>query len=134
MHSTRKDQFTANGCYRHRLAPIVLVFQALAVTLAPVVHASTEALGSDPTIEAEHSSECVPVHDEARCVLTMHSQQGHPESRAFPPATPYRGLAGLVDSPRAGTQRINSAQELAQLYQDRVLLCWHLPCSRRGCA
>ncbi len=104
MHSTRKDRFTAN---RRRLAPIVLVFQAFAATLTPVVHASTEALGSDPTIEAEHSSECVPVHDEARCVLTMHSQQGYPESRAFPPATPYRGLAGLVDSPRTGTQQIN---------------------------
>ncbi len=107
MHSTRKDHFTANGRYGHRLAPIVLVFQALAVTLAPVVHASTEALGSDLTIEAEHSSECVPVHDEARCVLTMHSQQGYTESRAFPPAMPYRRIAGLVDSPRTGAQRIN---------------------------
>jgi hypothetical protein len=107
VHSTRKDHFTANGRYGHRLAPIVLVFQALAVTLAPVVHASTEALGSNPTIEAEHSSECVPVHDEARCILTMHSQQGCPESRALAPATPYRRLAGLVDSPRAGAQPIN---------------------------
>ena len=107
MHSTRKNHFTVSRPYRHRLAPIVLVFQAFAATLAPVVHASTEALGSDPTIEAEHSSECVPVHDEARCVLTMHYQQGYPESRAFPPATPYRRLAGLVDSPRAGAQRIN---------------------------
>ncbi len=106
-HSTRKDHFTVDRRYRQRLAPIVLVFHALAAALAPVVHASTEALGSDPTIEAEHSSECVPVHDEARCVLTMHSQQGYPESRVFPPATPYRGLAGLVDSPCAGTQRIN---------------------------
>jgi len=106
-HSTRKDHLTVNRRYRHRLALIVLLFQSFAATLAPVVHASTEALGSDRTIEAEHSSECVPVHDEARCVLTMHSPQGYPESRAFPPATPYRRLAGLVDSPSAGTQQIN---------------------------
>ena len=105
--STRKDHFTVSRPCRHRLALIVLLFQTFAATLAPVVHASTEALGSDPHIEAEHSSECVPVHDEARCVLTMHSQQGYPESRAFPPATPYRRLAGLVDSPRAGAQLIN---------------------------
>ncbi len=104
MHSTRKDRCTAN---RHRLALIVLVFQTFAAILGPVVHASTEALSSDLTIEAKHSSECIPVHDEARCVLTMHSQQGYPESRAFPPATPYRRLAGLVDSSRAGTQQIN---------------------------
>ncbi len=107
MHTRMKDHFTVSRPYRHRLALIVLLFQTFAATLAPVVHASTEALGSDPTIEAKHSSECVPVHDEARCVLTMHSQQGYPESRAFPPATPYRRLAGLVDSPRAGTQQIN---------------------------
>lgn len=107
MHSTMKDHFAVNRCCRHRLAPVVLVFHAVAATLAPVAHASTEALSSDLTIEAEHSSECVPVHDEARCALTMHSQQGYPESRAFAPATPYRGLAGLVDSPRAGAQRIN---------------------------
>ncbi len=105
--STRKNHSTVNRRYRHRLALIVLVFQAVAATLVPVVHASTEALGSDPTIEPEHSSECILVHDEARCVLTMHSQQGYPESRAFPPATAYRRLAGLVDSPRAGAQRIN---------------------------
>ena len=107
MHSTRKDHFTVSRPYQHRLALIVLLFQTFAATLAPVVHASTEALGSDSHIEAQHSSECVPVHDEARCVLAMHSQQGYPESRAFPPATPYRGLAGLVDSSRAGTQRIS---------------------------
>ncbi len=106
-HSTRKDHSTVNRRCQHRLALIVLLFQSFAVSLAPVVHASTEALGSDPTIEAEHSSECVQVHDEARCGLTMHSQQGYPESRAFPPATPYRRLAGLVDSPRAGAQLIN---------------------------
>ncbi|MCH7567618.1 MAG: hypothetical protein IH787_08190 [Nitrospirae bacterium] len=106
-HSTKKDHSTVNRRCRHRLALIVLLFQTFAATLAPVVHASTEALGSDPTIEAKHSSECVPVHDEARCVLTMHSQQGYPESRALAPATPYRRLAGLVDSPHAGTQRIN---------------------------
>ena len=106
-HSRRKDHFTVGRRCRHRLALIVLLVQTFAATLAPVVHASTEALGSDPTIEAEHSSECVPVHDEARCILTMHSQQGYPESRALAPATPYRRLAGLVDSPHAGTQRIN---------------------------
>ena len=106
-HSTKKDHSTANRRCRHRLAPIVLAFQVFAATLAPIVHASTEALGSDPTVEAKHSSECVPVHDEARCVLTMHSQEGYPESRAFPPATPHRRIAGLVDSPRAGAQRIN---------------------------
>ena len=106
-HSTRKDHSTVDRRCRHRLALIVLLVQTFAATLAPVVHASTEALGSDSHIEAEHSSECVPVHDEARCVLTMHSQQGYPESRAFPPATPLRRIAGLVDSPRAGAQRIN---------------------------
>ncbi len=106
-HSTRKDHFAVNRRCRHRLAPVVFVLHAVAATLAPVAHASTEALGSDLTIEAKHSSECVPVHDEARCVLTMQSQEGYPESRALPPATPYRRLAGLVDSPRAGAQRIN---------------------------
>ena len=102
-----KYRFTVDRRCLHRLALIVLLFQAFAAILAPVVHASTEAPGSDPTIEAKHSSECAPLHDEARCVLTMHSQQGYPESHAFHPATPYRCLAGLVDSHRAGTQQIN---------------------------
>lgn len=106
-HSTRKDHFTVNRRCRHRLALIVLLFQTFGATVAPVVHASTEALGTDSHIEAQHSSECVPVHDEARCVLTMHSQQGYPESRAMLPATPHRRIAGSVNSPRASAQRIN---------------------------
>ena len=89
------------------LALTILLVQTLAVSLVPVVHASTESLVGSRTIEAQHSSQCVPVHSESRCMLVVHSHQGQPEARVLPPATAYRRLGTPTDSQCTGPQRGN---------------------------
>ncbi len=104
---TRKS--SQEQCQRggHGLALTVLLIQTLATTLVPVVHASTESLIGSRTIEAQHSSQCVPVHSESRCTLVVHSQQGQPDARVLPPATEHRRLGAATDSHRTGPQQSN---------------------------
>ena len=92
---------------RHVLALTVLLIQIFATTLVPVVHASTESLVGSRTIEAQHSSQCVPVHSESRCTLVVHSHQGQPEARVLPPATACRRLGAPTDSQCVGSLHIN---------------------------
>ena len=104
---TRKSGQEQRQRARHMLALTVLLIQIFATTLGPVVHASTEALVGSRTIEAQHSSQCVPVHSESRCALAVQSHQGQPEARVFPPSTAYRRLGAPTDSKCVASQHIN---------------------------
>jgi hypothetical protein len=57
---------------RHRrtapLAALLLVLQALAGGVVALVHASDQ-LNAPTHIEAQHSSSCLPLHNELRCAL-----------------------------------------------------------------
>jgi len=57
---------------RHRrtapLAALLLVLQALAGGAVALAHA-TEQLNAPTHIEAQHSSSCLPLHNELRCAL-----------------------------------------------------------------
>ena len=104
---TRKSSQEQSQRGRHGLALAVLLIQTLATTLVPVVHANTESLGGSRTIEAQHSSQCVPVHSESRCMLVVHSELSQPEARVFRPAPPYLRLGASSDSQCTGPQQSN---------------------------
>lgn len=72
-----------------RIAALVFVFQTIAAGLGPIAHARSEALKGERKVEADHSTQCVPVHSDTTCTLTTMSAHEHSPSRVLehPPAT-----------------------------------------------
>jgi hypothetical protein len=73
---------------RRGVALQLLILQAVAVGLAPIAHASSEVVSADRTVEATHTSQCVPVHNETVCTFTAHSQTALVVGRVLHPK-PY---------------------------------------------
>ncbi|MHC4094113.1 MAG: hypothetical protein ACYSVY_28205 [Planctomycetota bacterium] len=76
---------------RRGVALQLLVLQAVAMGLAPIAHATSEVVGAERTIEAVHTSQCVPVHNETICTFTANAQTALLIGRVSHPTThPHR--------------------------------------------
>ncbi len=59
----------------------------------PVLHAKTERLTAHPTFEAGHSTQCVPIHDEAHCPTHASRHLAPPVPTPLHTADPGRPIA-----------------------------------------
>lgn len=70
-----------------------------AVLWSPIAHAQTEAVSSDPVIEAGHSGECSVLHVESACTIAsaFEAPNGLSTTRYFAPqtATPIHATSSV---------------------------------------
>jgi hypothetical protein len=87
---------------RRGVAFQLLILQAVAAGLAPIAHATSEVVGAERTIEAGHTGQCVPVHNETICTFTANSQSAQIAGRGSHPTThPHR-----IDAPENTTRPV----------------------------
>ena len=95
---------------RRGVALQLLVLQAVAVSLAPIAHATSEVVGAERTIEAAHTSQCVPVHNETICTFTANAQGALLVGRVSHPTAPSHPLDAVDGPPRRITHQIDPAR------------------------